>query len=182
MKKIFFVCFIIVLGLIFVSCDLGKSVSGPRDTWCKRTITVQGVEIDCYLLYTENGYENSQLNSEAFTGSKIEPGLTVVLNPITDGFIGDLTSSCYTKKYFPLGESKVNANPNVDGTDTEAKSITVNNLLWNSIWICNSATFTANELSTNPPPLLRGNGGLNFIDKVEDLSWKQVLIAILEGI
>ncbi|MBR4012367.1 MAG: hypothetical protein IKI98_06050, partial [Spirochaetaceae bacterium] len=94
------------------------------------------------------------------------------------------TSQCYTVKHFGLGEAKVEANQNVDGTDTAPKTFTVNNFMWNSLWLLNSATFSANGISTNPPSLLRQDGDLNFIDDLDipELSWKQVLIAILEGL
>lgn len=188
MRKIFLFVLILSLSFWILGCDLGESVSGPRNTWCRRTINVQGVDIDCYLLYSEDGYENSQLNSERFPGKRIEPGLTVVLNPLTDGFISGpaskFTSQCYTVKHFGLGEAKAEANQTVDGTDTAPKTFTVNNFMWNSLWLLNSATFSANGISTNPPSLLRQDGDLNFIDDLEipELSWKQVLIAILEGL
>ena len=94
------------------------------------------------------------------------------------------TSQCYTVKHFGLGEAKAEANQTVDGTDTAPKTFTVNNFMWNSLWLLNSATFSANGISTNPPSLLRQDGDLNFIDDLDipELSWKQVLIAILEGL
>lgn len=183
MKKISLWFLVLIVSFGIFGCDLGDAVTGPRDTWCRRTINVQGVDIDCYLLYTENGYENSQLNGETFPGNKIEPGLTIVLNPCMDGVIGILTSNCYTVKHFGLGEAKAEANLNVDGTDTAPKTFTVNNFMWNSLWLLNSTTFQANGISKNPPSLLRTNGGLSFIDaEIPELSWKQVLIAILEGL
>ena len=184
MRKIFLLVLVLTLSFWILGCDLGESVSGPRNTWCRRTINVQGVDIDCYLLYSEEGYENSQLNSERFPGKRIEPGLTVVLNPCTNGVFSTFTSQCYTVKHFGLGEAEAEANQNVDGTDTAPKTFTVNNFMWNSLWLLNSATFSANGISTNPPSLLRQDGDLNFIDDLEipELSWKQVLIAILEGL
>lgn len=184
MRKIFLLVLVFTLSFCILGCDLGESVSGPRNTWCRRTINVQGVDIDCYLLYSEEGYENSQLNSERFPGKRIEPGLTVVLNPRTNDVFSTFTSQCYTVKHFGLGEANAEANQNVDGTDTAPKTFTVNNFMWNSLWLLNSATFSANGISTNPPSLLRQDGDLNFIDDLEipELSWKQVLIAILEGL
>lgn len=184
MRKIFLLVLIFILSFCIFGCDLGESVSGPRNTWCRRTINVQGVDIDCYLLYSEEGYENSQLNSERFPGKRIEPGLTVVLNPRTNDVFSTFTSQCYTVKHFGLGEAKAEANQTVDGTDTAPKTFTVNNFMWNSLWLLNSATFSANGISTNPPRLLTQDGDLNFIDDLEipELSWKQVLIAILEGL
>ena len=184
MRKIFLLVLVLTLSFCILGCDLGESVSGPRNTWCRRTINVQGVDIDCYLLYSEEGYENSQLNSERFPGKRIEPGLTVVLNPRTNDVFSTFTSQCYTVKHFGLGEANAEANQNVDGTDTAPKTFTVNNFMWNSLWLLNSATFSANGISTNPPSLLRQDGDLNFIDDLEipELSWKQVLIAILEGL
>jgi len=184
MRKIFLLVLVFTLSFCIFGCDLGESVSGPRNTWCMRTINVQGVDIDCYLLYSEEGYENSQLNSERFPGKRIEPGLTVVLNPRTNGVFSTFTSQCYTVKHFGLGEAEAEANQNVDGTDTAPKTFTVNNFMWNSLWLLNSATFSANGISTNPPRLLTQDGDLNFIDDLEipELSWKQVLIAILEGL
>lgn len=184
MRKILLLVLVLTLSFCVLGCDLGESVSGPRNTWCRRTINVQGVDIDCYLLYSEEGYENSQLNSERFPGKRIEPGLTVVLNPRTNDVFSTFTSQCYTVKHFGLGEAKAEANQNVDGTDTAPKTFTVNNFMWNSLWLLNSATFSANGISTNPPSLLRQDGDLNFIDDLEipELSWKQVLIAILEGL
>lgn len=184
MRKIFLLVLVLTLSFCIFGCDLGESVSGPRNTWCRRTINVQGVDIDCYLLYSEEGYENSQLNSERFPGKRIEPGLTVVLNPRTNDVFSTFTSQCYTVKHFGLGEANAEANQNVDGTDTAPKTFTVNNFMWNSLWLLNSATFSANGISTNPPSLLRQDGDLNFIDDLEipELSWKQVLIAILEGL
>ena len=162
MRKIFLLVLVLTLSFWILGCDLGESVSGPRNTWCRRTINVQGVDIDCYLLYSEEGYENSQLNSERFSGKRIEPGLTVVLNPCTNGVFSTFTSQCYTVKHFGLGEAKAEANQNVDGTDTAPKTFTVNNFMWNSLWLLNSATFSANGISTNPPSLLRQDGDLNF--------------------
>lgn len=184
MRKIFLLVLVLTLSFCIFGCDLGESVSGPRNTWCRRTINVQGVDIDCYLLYSEEGYENSQLNSERFPGKRIEPGLTVVLNPRTNDVFSTFTSQCYTVKHFGLGEANAEANQNVDGTDTAPKTFTVNNFMWNSLWLLNSATFSANGISTNPPRLLTQDGDLNFIDDLEipELSWKQVLIAILEGL
>lgn len=184
MRKIFLLVLVLTLSFCIFGCDLGESVSGPRNTWCRRTINVQGVDIDCYLLYSEDGYENSQLNSERFPGKRIEPGLTVVLNPRTNDVFSTFTSQCYTVKHFGLGEANAEANQNVDGTDTAPKTFTVNNFMWNSLWLLNSATFSANGISTNPPRLLTQDGDLNFIDDLEipELSWKQVLIAILEGL
>lgn len=184
MRKIFLLVLVFTLSFCIFGCDLGESVSGPRNTWCRRTINVQGVDIDCYLLYSEEGYENSQLNSERFPGKRIEPGLTVVLNPRTNDVFSTFTSQCYTVKHFGLGEAEAEANQNVDGTDTAPKTFTVNNFMWNSLWLLNSATFSANGISTNPPRLLTQDGDLNFIDDLEipELSWKQVLIAILEGL
>lgn len=182
MKKISLCFLVLIVSFSIFGCDLGDAVTGPRDTWCRRTINVQGVDIDCYLLYTENGYENSQLNEKTFPENKIEPGLTIVLNPCMDGVIGVLTSNCYTVKHFGLGEAKAEANQNVDGTDTAPKTFTVNNFMWNSLWLLNSTTFQANGISQNPPSLLRTNGGLSFIAEIPELSWKQVLIAILEGL
>ena len=184
MRKILLLVLVFTLSFCIFGCDLGESVSGPRNTWCRRTINVQGVDIDCYLLYSEEGYENSQLNSERFPEKRIEPGLTVVLNPRTNDVFSTFTSQCYTVKHFGLGEAKAEANQNVDGTDTAPKTFTVNNFMWNSLWLLNSATFSANGISTNPPSLLRQDGDLNFIDDLEipELSWKQVLIAILEGL
>lgn len=184
MRKIFLLVLVFTLSFCILGCDLGESVSGPRNTWCRRTINVQGVDIDCYLLYSEEGYENSQLNSERFPGKRIEPGLTVVLNPRTNDVFSTFTSQCYTVKHFGLGEANAEANQNVDGTDTAPKTFTVNNFMWNSLWLLNSATFSANGISTNPPRLLTQDGDLNFIDDLEipELSWKQVLIAILEGL
>lgn len=184
MRKILLLVLVFTLSFCIFGCDLGESVSGPRNTWCRRTINVQGVDIDCYLLYSEDGYENSQLNSERFPGKRIEPGLTVVLNPRTNDVFSTFTSQCYTVKHFGLGEANAEANQNVDGTDTAPKTFTVNNFMWNSLWLLNSATFSANGISTNPPSLLRQDGDLNFIDDLEipELSWKQVLIAILEGL
>ena len=184
MRKIFLLVLVFTLSFCILGCDLGESVSGPRNTWCRRTINVQGVDIDCYLLYSEEGYENSQLNSERFPGKRIEPGLTVVLNPRTNDVFSTFTSQCYTVKHFGLGEANAEANQNVDGTDTAPKTFTVNNFMWNSLWLLNSATFSANGISTNPPRLLTQDGDLNFIDDLEipELSWKQVLIAILDGL
>ena len=184
MRKIFLLVLVFTLSFCILGCDLGESVSGPRNTWCRRTINVQGVDIDCYLLYSEEGYENSQLNSERFPGKRIEPGLTVVLNPRTNDVFSTFTSQCYTVKHFGLGEANAEANQTVDGTDTAPKTFTVNNFMWNSLWLLNSATFSANGISTNPPRLLTQDGDLNFIDDLEipELSWKQVLIAILEGL
>lgn len=184
MRKILLLVLVLTLSFCIFGCDLGESVSGPRNTWCRRTINVQGVDIDCYLLYSEDGYENSQLNSERFPGKRIEPGLTVVLNPRTNDVFSTFTSQCYTVKHFGLGEANAEANQNIDGTDTAPKTFTVNNFMWNSLWLLNSATFSANGISTNPPSLLRQDGDLNFIDDLEipELSWKQVLIAILEGL
>lgn len=184
MRKIFLLVLVFTLSFCIFGCDLGESVSGPRNTWCMRTINVQGVDIYCYLLYSEDGYENSQLNSERFPGKRIEPGLTVVLNPRTNDVFSTFTSQCYTVKHFGLGEANAEANQNVDGTDTAPKTFTVNNFMWNSLWLLNSATFSANGISTNPPRLLTQDGDLNFIDDLEipELSWKQVLIAILEGL
>ena len=184
MKKISLWFLVLIVSFGILGCDLGDAVTGPRDTWCKRTITVQGVDIDCYLLYSEEGYDNSQLNSERFPGKRIEPGLTVVLNPRTNGVFSTFTSQCYTVKHFGLGEAKAEANQTVDGTDTAPKTFTVNNFMWNSLWLLNSATFSANGISTNPPRLLTQDGDLNFVDDLEitELSWKQVLIAILEGL
>lgn len=184
MKKISLCFLVLIVSFGIFGCDLGDAVTGPRDTWCRRTITVQGTDIDCYLLYTENGYENSQLNGETFPGNKIEPGLTVVLNPRTNGVFSTFTSQYYTVKHFGLGEAKAEANQNVDGTDTAPKTFTVNNFMWNSLWLLNSSTFSANGISTNPPRLLTQDGDLNFIDDLDisELSWKQVLIAILEGL
>ena len=68
MKKISLWFLVLIVSFGIFGCDLGDAVTGPRDTWCRRTINVQGVDIDCYLLYSEEGYENSQLNSERFPG------------------------------------------------------------------------------------------------------------------
>ena len=184
MKKISLWFLVLIVSFGIFGCDLGDAVTGPRDTWCRRTINVQGVDLDCYLLYSEEGYENSQLNSERFPGKRIEPGLTVVLNPCTNGVFSTFTSQCYTVKHFGLGEAKAEANQTVDGTDTAPKTFTVNNFMWNSLWLLNSSTFSANGISTNPPRLLTQDGDLNFIDDLDisELSWKQVLIAILEGL
>ncbi len=175
MKKIFVVCciFFAVFGLF--SCDLRDAIVGPLDTWCMRTITIQGCDVDCYLIFTENGYSNAKLNAERFPDG-IAPGLTIVLNPVNDGVIGDLTSNCYTVKQFPIGTSVEGVE---EGTTKEFK---VNNNLWNLIWGLNSTTFKANGPSENPPSILRTEGNLEFLENVKDLSWKDVLIAFIQGI
>ena len=179
MKKIFGCFSVFILLLSIFACDLEKTLSGPRDTWCRRTINVQGTDLNCYLLYSETGYSNTQLNSERFPEKKIEPGLTVVLNPLGDGFIGELTSSTYVVKHFPLGENK--AKP-IEGENKEPITFTVDNILWNGLWVLNSDTFNKNGLDANPPLLLRTDGKLSFLENVAELSWKDVVIAILEGI
>lgn len=176
MKKIIVLCCVFLLAFGLVSCDLRDVVVGPKDTWCRRSITIQDCEVDCYLIYTENGYTNVKLNKERFPNG-IDKGLTVVLNPSADGVIGDLTSNCYTVKYLPLGKNTIE-----DENSETSKEITVNSVLWNSIWALNSTTFKANGLAENPPPLLQNDGNIEFLETVNDLSWKEVLIALIEGI
>ena len=96
MKKIFYSFFLVAIAFLFFGCEFGDAVTGPRDVWCKRELKVQDVEFDCYLLYTEDGYEHSDLNTEAFTDGKIQPGLTVVLKPQEIGSGIGLSPKNYT--------------------------------------------------------------------------------------
>ena len=175
MKKIFVICFIFLAVFGLFSCDLRDAIVGPLDKWCMRTVTIQDCEVDCYLIFTEKGYSNPKLNAERFPDG-IAPGLTIVLNPVNDGVIGELTSDYYTVKRFPMGTS-------VEGGGNEQTSeIIVDNNLWNLIWGLNSTTFNSNGPSENPPNILRTDGDIEFLENVKDLSWKDVLIAFINVI
>jgi hypothetical protein len=43
-------------------------------------------------------------------------------------------------------------------------------------------TFTQNGPRTTPPPILRTDGNFNPFDEISQLSWKDIVYAILEGI
>lgn len=189
MKKILFSFCLVLCIFLFFGCEFAEVVTGPRDTWCQRELEVQGVEFDCYLLYSEEGYSHSDLNTEAFPDNKIKPGLTVVLKPKMDNdIIEAFTSSMYTVKHFPLGNQSVEPNENVPEDGNEAKLFNVGNALWNAIWLGNITTFTNNEPSENPPDFMNKKSSLKleFIDEtkeqIKDLSWKEVVIALLENI
>lgn len=172
MKKIIVLCSVFLLAFGLVSCDFGDEDFAPRDKWCMKSIEVSDYEFDCYFLYTENGYEHNNLNSESFSGKRINPGLIIVLKPYVDGIVGDLTSSTYFYKFFPI-ESSI---------ESEKSTVKVNNFLWNALWISNSISFSKNGIAENPPTFLKSNGKIDFLDSFEDLSWKDILIALIEGI
>ena len=179
MKKIFILLLISIFTFGIISCDLEDAIKGPQNQWCERDIEVSGVELTCYLLFTETGYTHENLNSEKFTGNHIEPGLTVVLTPTySDGVLGNLTHGAYAVKHFGLGTQSVTNGE----SDTKPKKFTVGSKLWDMIWLLNSTTFTDNGLRKNPPTLLKADGDFNPFDDFEGLDWKDIVIAILEGI
>lgn len=185
MKKIFILLLISIFTFGIISCDLEDSIQGPQNKWCEREIEVSEVELTCYLLFTETGYTHKDLNPEKFTGNHIEPGLTVVLTPTYNG--GNLDSLVYGKyvvKHFGLGTNSV-TNGKSDDTepdDTEPKKFTVGSKLWNMLWVLNSTTFTDNGVRKNPPDILKDNGKFELLEDIEGLDWKDIVIAILEGI
>ena len=66
MKKIFILLLISIFTFGIISCDLEDSIQGPQNKWCEKDIEVSGVELTCYLLFTETGYTHEDLNSEKF--------------------------------------------------------------------------------------------------------------------
>ena len=179
MKKILPIVAIMILSLSFFACDLGDAITGPRDTWCERTITVKDVDFTCYLLYSEQGYSHSDLNSSKFENQKISKGLTVVLAPVSSGVTW--FTNPYVVKTFGLGENSVEAKEDIDSSKNP-KTFTVGNSLWNAIWMCNMTTFNQNGPRTSPPTILRTDVVFNPFADIAELSWKEVVIAILEGI
>ena len=179
MKKIFSCMIFLILLLSVFSCDLEESISGPRDTWCEKTIKVKDCDLTCYLLYSEEGYFHKDLNSDKFLNNKINSGLTVVLSPSSENI--EWFKIPYIVKTFEIGENEVEG---IEGEDSSAESKTfkVNSTLWNGIWLCNMKTFNENGPRTSPPVILRTDGEFNPFEGIEDLSWKEVVIAILEGI
>lgn len=177
MKKILPIVAIMILSLSFFACDLGDAITGPRDTWCERTITVKKVDFTCYLLYSEQGYSHSDLNSDKFSNHSLDKGLTVVLVPIAEK--PDWFGNPYVVKTFGLGENSVEGKEDIDSSP---KTFTVGNSLWNAIWMCNMTTFNQNGPRTSPPTILRTDVDFNPFDDIAELSWKEVVIAILEGI
>ena len=179
MKKIFILLLISIFTFGIISCDLEDAIKGPQNQWCERDIEVSGVELTCYLLFTETGYTHEDLNSEKFEDNYIKPGLTVVLTPTySDGVLGNLTHGAYAVKHFWLGTQSVTN----DESDTEPKKFTVGSSLWNMLWVLNSTTFTDNGVRKNPPDILKDNGKFNLLEDIEGLDWKDIVIAILEGI
>ena len=179
MKKIFVLFTILILSFGFFACDLEDTISGPKDTWCERSIEVKGVDFTCYYLYSEEGYSHSDLNSDKFSNQSLDKGLTVVLVPI--GEKPDWFGNPYVVKTFGLGHNSVEGINEIDSS-SEPITFTVGKSLWNAIWICNMTTFTQNGPRTTPPPILRTDGDFNPFDEISQLSWKDIVIAILEGI
>ena len=179
MKKIFVLFTILILSFGFFACDLEDTISGPKDTWCERSIEVSDVELTCYLLFSEDGYSHKDLNSTNFNGNYIEPGLTIVLTPTYAGdALDNLVYGTYAVKHFALGSQSITNNE----SDTKPKNFTVGSKLWDMIWLLNSTTFKDNGLRTNPPNILETDGNFNPFSDFEGLSWKDIVIAILEGI
>ena len=50
------------------------------------------------------------------------------------------------------------------------------------LWVLNSTTFTDNGVRKNPPDILSNDGKLQLLEDIEGLDWKDIVIAILEGI
>lgn len=175
MKKTIFILLISITIFGIFSCDLGDAITGPRDTWCERNIEVKGVELICYLLFSENGYTHSGLNQQRFENG-LEPGLTVILAP-TEAPLG----KPYVAKTFALGANSVSSG----NGDTDPEEFNVGSTLWNAIWLCNMTTFNNNGPQVNPPSLLNSGGNFNPFDDTDwdfDFTWKDIVIAILEGI
>ena len=179
MKKIFILLLISIFTFGIISCDLEDSIQGPQNKWCEKDIEVSGVELTCYLLFTETGYTHEDLNPDNFVSNYIEPGLTVVLTPTYNGgSLGSLVYGTYVVKHFGLGAQSVTN----DESDTEPKKFTVGSSLWNMLWVLNSTTFTDNGVRKNPPDILKDNGKFDLLEDIEGLHWKDIVYAILEGI
>ncbi len=180
--------FVALSGFMMTSCQEGDEIinelAGPTQTWCEMPVSYakDGGEAPAqpnlyvYFYYTDTEVKGTSGSKNLKTTETIEPGLTIVVTPVTNSngdslaqsVIKELAGNCYIKKTFPKDSE----------SDEDGFKITGSREKWSAIYWMKSDLRKTENHDKNPPAQLTngGNGvGLNWDQIKEDFSWKRLL-------
>lgn len=128
------------------------ALEGPKDTWCQRDVQYAGNDgksttLRCYFLYSDEGYQNSSLQSGVSAG----PGLTIAVCSTQSTSASVMAANSYVIKTFPKNDATL--------------GVKMSDRVWNEMYVKRGKEFQANGESKNPPAELREGSGYKLVNE-----------------
>ncbi len=188
--KIMSIAAVLLCGLMITGCGdtadrLKEALSGPKDTWFRRTVEYtnkdgEKTDLYVYMCYSDTGYTANDMDSTA--QAKMKSGLTVVVTSKTEAdtnpVISGLTSGKYILKNFSdqtaTDLDDTDDDSNLDSSKKGKKSFKMSTAKWN--WMYNTVTLEKQNGTITP---LRDDANYSELTNLSSFSWKKVMASYL---
>lgn len=187
------IVFVSVLALLFcsfsiMSCSDSEDGVPGKGAWQHKELSYTSGEtttlLDVYLYYSDSAYTTNLRN-----GVEIEPGLTLIITADSDSsspasnLANQLAGNKYVLKHYESGTSLNDDKSEDDGNDENGIfKMTVGDGSWRVIYSALFLTGNAVQMNETPEPIRKGRSysELNYDNIKQDLTWKKLLIALLQ--
>lgn len=188
------IVFVSVLALLFcsfsiMSCSDSEDGVPGKGAWQKKTINYKSekdnstTSLEVYLYYSDSAYTTNLRNNVT-----IEPGLTLIITASSDSnstastLAQKLAGNKYVLKHYASG---ISLNDNADEQVEDSEGIfnmTVGDTSWKVIYTGLLVSGNTIQLNETPEPIRSGKNysALNYDSIKQELSWKKLLIALLQ--
>lgn len=191
MKKIIIFAFAALLcsfSLAGCSSDSEDGVPG-KGTWQKKTVDYKAKDgdtttLEVYLYYSDEAYTQNLISDVT-----IDPGLTVIITASSDSQNSQLAKQLVENKYVMKHYAKgVSLNDDTEEAVEDKNGIfnmTVGDGSWRVIYTALLVSGNTVAQTETPEPIRKGRGysplAYNTEEIKKNLSWKRLLIALLES-